>query len=132
MVLLGYSWIDILLGVLYVSLGLLVIVILYRKLIAHLGKGEPIKEDYCVLYSLESEPTSGEAEFYFTSDSVKNYKLIILDGEMNELKIVKEDKCTVGGNIIRFDTTQLTNGQYFYSLVTDNQKTSKKMTVQNG
>lgn len=132
MVLLGYSWIDIALGILYVSLGLLIIVILYRKLLAHLGKGEPVKKDYCVLYSLEQEPVVGEATFYFTSESVKEYRLVILDEELNEVALVKEGSCSVGGNIIRYDSTKLTNGQYYFSLITENQKTSKKMTVKNG
>ena len=96
-----------------------------------MGKGQPVKEDYCVLYSLEQEPAVGEATFYFTSDSEKEFSLKILDEEMKEVSIVKKGKCTEGGNIVRFDTTSLSNGMYYYSLQTNNQKTSKKMSVRN-
>lgn len=131
MILVGYSATDVLLGILYVSLALFVIVISYRKLLQYLGKGQPVKEDYCVLYSLETVPARGEVTFYFTADASKKYALKILDAEMNELSSVKEGECSAGGNIVRFDTTSLSNGEYYYSLQTNNQKTSKKMTVSN-
>ncbi len=72
MVLVGFSVTQTLLGVLIVSLGLLVLIIAYKKLLAYLGKGSIIKEDYCVLYPLESNPISGEAEFYFTTEKNRN------------------------------------------------------------
>ncbi len=131
MLLVGYSFYDVLIGVLYASLVLLVLILAYRKLLNHLGRNAVKHEDYCQLYSLEVSPAKGELPFYFTSTMVRPYQLLILDNDMKELQEVVSQDCKVGGNIIRFDSSKLSNGDYFYCLKTDNQKISKKMTVLN-
>jgi len=131
MLLVGYSWIDVVLGVLYVSAALLILTIAYKRLLARLSKGSIDKEEFCVLFALEKEPASGELEFYFTSEKERDVKLSILDSNMDEIKTVVEKKATSGGNIVRFDSTSLSNGEYYYCLKTDNQKTMKKMHVSN-
>ena len=132
MILLGYNWLDVVFGILYTSLGLLVIVILYRKLLRYLGRNEPTKADYCVLYTLEENPSKGEVTFYFTADTEKEYKLYITAEDGTLAHAVREGKCTAGGNIVRYDSTGIANGNYYFVLETDNQKTAKKMTVENG
>lgn len=118
-------------GILSVSLAVLILIIAYRKLLAYLGKGSLPKEDYCVLYSLEENPSAGEVEFYFTADKVTEVTIQLLDSEYQFVKEVSSKECTVGGNIIRFDSKELENGNYFYALITENQKTMKKMAIVN-
>lgn len=117
--------------ILCVTLGILVIAILYRKMLRHFNRGSAIKENYCVLYSLEKDPATGILEFYFTSDQVKIVTLNALDQEMAFFAEISSAECHTGGNIIRYDSTQLPNGNYYYCLVTENQKTMKKMRVAN-
>lgn len=131
MILLGYSWTSILMGTLYASLGLLIVVIAYRKLLKYLDRGRPTSKKYCVLYTLEDEPSSGELTFYFTSEEPVEFKLSILDDDMNELKVIKSAKSGVGGNIVRYDSTEIENGNYYYCLQTEQQRTMKKMKVAN-
>ena len=131
MILLGYSWTSILLGTLYASLGLLIVVIAYRRLLKYLDKGRPVSRKYCTLYTLEEHPSAGEVTFYFTSEEPVKYKLMILDEDMNELKIIKSDTSGIGGNIVRFNSIELNNGDYFYCLQTEEQRTMKKMRVIN-
>lgn len=118
--------------ILIITLGLLVLAIGYRELLKYLGKGAPSKKDFCVLYALEKDPAAGELEFYFTSEEKKPVSINILDADMNFVAEVASLDCNKGGNIIRYDSTQLADGNYFYSLETANQKTMKKMRVQNG
>lgn len=132
MILIGFSWVDIIIGMLWVSLVVLVLVIGYRKLLSYLERNEIKKEDYCVLYNLEESPVTNEAPFYFTSEKVKNVSIWIQDNAMNDLIEVSNQECKIGGNIIRYDTSKLENGTYFYCLKTDNQKISKKMEVFHG
>ncbi len=132
MILRGYDIPTIIIATLIVSLSLLILVIAYRKLLQYLGRGSVNKQDFCVLYPLEKDPASGEVEFYFTCEETKQYSLEILDAEMQELKKVKEGEASPGGTIVRFDTTSLSNGLYFFCLKTSNQKTMKKMNVLNG
>lgn len=117
--------------ILCITLGILVIAIAYRQLLRYLGKGTPPKEDYCVLYSLEKNPAEGELEFYFTSEEPKTVTLNILDADMNFLTEIETIECHKGGNIVRYDSTKIENGNYYYCLQTSNQKTMKKMRVQN-
>lgn len=117
--------------ILSVTLGILVLVIIYRKLLRYLGRGNPSMENYCVLYELEKNPAVGELEFYFTSEQEKTVTLNILDADMNQFKEIETIECHKGGNIIRYDSTEIPNGNYFYCLQTANQKTMKKMRVQN-
>ena len=131
MVLIGFSIERVLLGVLLVSLALLVLIIAYRKLLAYLGKGTPAPKDYCVLYSIEQDPVSGEVEIYFTTTHEKSVRIELLHSDLSVLKILKEDTFSNGGHIVRFDSTELPNGNYFYRLCTDNQKTFKRMTISN-
>jgi len=131
MILAGYDYTQIAIGILCVSLALLVLVIAYRKLLQYLGKGAINKQDFCVLHPLEDTPSFKEVTFYFTCDEKKAYALWILDEEMNEKLLVKEGEASTGGNIVRFDTHTLSNGNYFYCLKTENQKTMKKMVVLN-
>lgn len=131
MILVGYTWWDVGLGTLYVSLGLLVLFILYKRLLARLSRGAVDKKDYCVLYALEDDPATGDLEFYFTSGIEREVVLSILDADMKDLKVVAEKTATPGGNIVRFDSTTLSNGEYYFCLKTENQKTMKKMRVLN-
>ncbi len=122
---------NVIIAILCVSLAVLVLIIAYRKLLQYMGKGTPPKEDYCVLYSLEENPSKAEMEFYFTAEKQKEVAIQILDENYNLTKEIYRQECQIGGNIIRFDSTTLPNGNYFFSLVTENQKTMKKMAIAN-
>lgn len=129
MVLLGFSWVDVIIGMLWVSLVVLVLVIAYKKLLRRLSKGDFKKEDYCVLENLEMDPVTGELPFYFTSEQERTVTLFLQDENMNDLMEIITMECKVGGNIVRFDSSVLKNGTYFYCLKTNNQRICKKMNV---
>lgn len=124
--LVGFSWLDVLLGVLYVSAAVLILVIAYRKLLRVLGKGGPVKADYMILYSVERNRETKELSFYFTTDVEKDYKLELLDAEMEPLRVIAEGKATQGGNIVRLAAHDVESQARYYRLITDNQKTTKK------
>ena len=109
----------------------LVVVTIYKQLLRSLSKGSIDKADYCELYSLEIEPASGELPFYFTSEKAKEVALLLLDHKMDLIQEIVKKECKVGGNIVRFDSTKIPNGDYFYCLKTENQKVVKKMRVLN-
>lgn len=125
------SIVNVALGVLFVSLSALILIIAYRQLLKYMGKGTPPKEDYCVLHPLEEQPASGEVTFYFTSESKKEFTLQLLNMNNEPVAEVATGICKVGGNILRFDTSNISNGEYYYQLKTDNQKTAKKMALKN-
>tara|TARA_B110000285_G_scaffold228503_1_gene291579 strand:- start:159 stop:557 length:399 start_codon:yes stop_codon:yes gene_type:complete len=131
MILIGFNSGDVILGMLWVSIIGFAIYIGYKRLLRHLSKDAVKHEEYFNLEAIEINPASGEIPFYFTSNEIKPYTFSILDAQMNELQELKSGECMKGGNIIRFDSSKLSNGDYFYCLKTSNQKTVKKMSILN-
>lgn len=131
MILMTYSISKVLIGILLASITLLIIVIAYKKLLAYLGKGNPNKADYCVLYKIEGDVATGEIEIYFTTETPKAIFVEILNEDMTLNQEIARREVTKGGHIVRFDSTKLANGYYYYCLQTENQKTMKKMYVKN-
>lgn len=131
MILLTDTKLNWLIGLLCVSLAILVLTIAYRKLLRYYGKGQPLKENYCVLYGLEIFPATGELQFYFTTEITRFVTFEILNKDMSFNQELVAKEFDEGGHIIRFDSTVLENGEYFYCLRTENQKTVKKMLVKN-
>jgi hypothetical protein len=131
MVLMGFTFTKVLLGVLCTTLALLVFAIAYKKLLAYFGKSEPAKEDYCVLHGLDTHPSKNEIEFYFTTNRRRNVVLELLKDDLSPFMIIHEKNVGEGGHIIRFDSKTIKNGTYFYQLRTENQKTMKRFTIIN-
>lgn len=120
-----------LLTLLTISLIVLIGIIIYKRLLTKFKQNIISKEDYCVLYGLENQPSVGEIEIYFTSEKKKNVKISLLKEDLSHFTDISEFECTPGGNIVRFNTLSVENGNYFYQLKTDNQETIKKFIIQN-
>ena len=118
-------------GVLFVTLILLLAIIAYRKLLQKFNKGNVLPDKYCVLYSLEKNPASGILEFYFSTEEAKLVNFEILDDNYECKEIVASKEFKKGNHILRFDSTKLKNGIYYYQIRTENQKTYKKITIEN-
>ena len=130
-ILMGFSVMKVVLGVLGITLGLLLITIAYKKFLVYIGKREIAPDDYCVINELETFPSKGEVEFYFTSKKKRNVLINLLNNDLSFHSKIYEKEISEGGNIARFDTTSVPNQTYFYELETENQKTMKKFTIQN-
>jgi len=131
MILIGLSFTKIALGVLYVSIAVIVFYILYRKLLTYLNREVPDQARYCVLSPLENDPAHGELEFYFTSEETKMVTFEIMKDDHTLLATLADKEFPAGQHIIRFDSTTVPDGPYFYQIRTDNQKTMKRMTIAN-
>lgn len=123
------SWESYLLASIIGITAVSMLVLAYRMVLRRLQKGEINQADYAKLFELEKSPISGEVEFYFTIETKKEIKFSILNESLIQILVLKEAEMLSGGHIIRFDSSQLANGTYFYCLETDNQKTLKKMRV---
>jgi hypothetical protein len=131
MILIGFSIANILLVTLSVTLGILILYIVYKKIIAYVSRGEPVMKEYVVLYPVEQNPASNEVTLYFTCEKVKSVEIDLLDENMNPIKQLFQKDCTEGGHIVRFDSKEFENGNYFYCLRSENQKTMKKLEILN-
>ncbi|MDF3027112.1 MAG: hypothetical protein K0S23_1419 [Fluviicola sp.] len=125
------SWESKVLGTLIALAAITMLYIAYKSVIKYFSRGTLKKEDYALLFDLESKTQSGEVEFYFTIEQNKKVVFSILNAKMEAIKVLQDREFPSGGHIVRFDAKDLDNGTYFYCLQTDNQKTMKKMFVQH-
>jgi|APGre2960657444_1045066.scaffolds.fasta_scaffold143435_2 hypothetical protein len=113
------------------SITIITVILLYMRVISK-EKGKLItQKKYCVLYSFEENVQQGNLEFYFTNEEMKQVSFELLSEKEEFLELIKEGQFKPGGHIIRFDSTKIKNGVYFYQLRTDNQIIKKKMVVDN-
>lgn len=119
-----------LIDVLFYSFGILVLIILYRLLLKRLSKGKVNLESYCTLYSLEKNPASGEIEFYFVTPELMKVEFSIWK-ENEKIIELRSEHFKKGGHIIRYDSTQLADGEYFFGIITSNQRTIKRFNIKN-
>lgn len=131
LILLGLSFVKIALGVLYTSITVIICYLLYKKLLRYMNKDVPNKALYSELISLEQDPAKGMLEFYFTSLETKKVCFEILDESYNSVEVLADKDFKSGQHIVRFDSTKVSNGVYYYQLKTDNQQTMKMMHVAN-
>ncbi|MFM8597175.1 MAG: hypothetical protein ACKOBN_08830 [Flavobacteriales bacterium] len=115
---------------LFVSFLILLAVIAYKRLLKRFQKGQIVHKDYCELYNLDQDPASGELAFYFVCPEAQNVQFGIWQNRqlLHELANQHFEK---GGHILRFDSTALENGVYYYGIITSDQETTKRMQVQN-
>jgi hypothetical protein len=115
---------------LFISLLIVLCFIAYRLLLKKLSGGKPSPDAFCILYSLENNPASGEIEFYFVSPGTIKIEFSIWK-EDDKILELSNDYFNKGGHIIRFDSRLLPNGEYFFGIVSSNQKTIKRFSIQN-
>ena len=115
---------------LLVTLLIIVLIILYKYLLNYFSKDRLKTEEYCVLYSLDSNFPKGEVEFYFTvPDDQIHVSFQILNEKWELHKELKSEVISKGGTIINFNLDELDKGLYYYGIVTPKQETFKKVYI---
>ena len=117
-------------NVMVVTFGILMSFVLYRLLLKRLNKGSVNQALYCTQYSLDKNPAEGEVEFYFITPETMHVAFCIWQNDQKMLDI-RNEEFSKGGHIVRFDTNQLENGEYFFGIETKGQKTIKRFTIKN-
>jgi hypothetical protein len=115
---------------LFVTFLILLSIIGYRALLRKFQRGQVVHKEFCELYNLDQEPAQGELAFYFVCPQECEVKLAIW--QFNKIVCeVAQASFEKGGHILRFDSTKLANGVYYYGIVTSDQETKKRMTIAN-
>ena len=121
---------ELLIDFLGITLGILVLIILYRFLIRFLSRKVLKPQDYCTLYDVEYLNAKGEIVFYFTT-SIPREVHLFLKNDAGESHNIAQQSFDEGGHICRFDSKRIPNGSYLYVLKTDNQEISKRIDINN-
>lgn len=115
---------------LVITLLILLAIIAYRYLLKYLSKGNVNQALFCELYSLDHEPAMGEVSFYFVCPEMTFVTFCIWKGD-EVIKQLTSKEFEKGGHILKFQTSEIENGVYYFGIETAKQKTQKRFTVQN-
>jgi hypothetical protein len=121
---------ELLIDFLYVTLGILVLIIAYRILLRFLSRKVIKPQNFCTLYDVEFPTSSGEVAFYFTTSTQREVHLFLKHSDGTIYDVAKHS-FDEGGHICRFNSTTIPNGYYFYVLKTSNQEISKRIEIKN-
>ena len=112
------------------TLIILVAIIAYRFLLRYLSKGNVDQAQFCELYSLDHEPASGEVSFYFVCPSTTHVTFQIWKADEVVLQLTAKEY-EQGGHLLKFQTSELPNGTYYFGIETSKQKSQKRFSIQN-
>jgi histidinol-phosphate/aromatic aminotransferase/cobyric acid decarboxylase-like protein len=128
---LAIDWMQYAIYFLYASLLAVLAIIGYRYLLRRWNKQPWKREDFVELFSLEHQEVRGEVSFFFEVFSSKHITFVLVNSSGSEVAVLVDEERKPGGHVIRFDTTSLPNGTYYYRLTTANQRTEKRVEIRN-
>lgn len=131
MITLKITFFSVAIPTLLVSIAILLLVILYRKMLSNMGKGQVDKAKYANLYPIQRQPAHGDVELFYELEENKEVEIMLLNMAMEEIKSLDKRAAKKGGNKVMFDTTLVENGRYFFELRSNNQKTAKTLIIKN-
>jgi len=83
------------------------------------------------LYAFELTKAKGEITFFFEADDVLDYEFFIEQAEKKTRTIIYSGQCKAGGQKVKFDTTKIANGNYYYGIQTAFQRSEKLVVIEN-
>lgn len=128
---LAVDWMQYSIYFLYATLGILLFYIGYRYLVRKWSRNYIPKENYVTLLSYEKYAASGEITLYFEVFKNKEIEFFISNPSGEKLISIYKGICKPGGHQFKVDTAQLTDGDYYYTVITDNQRIEKLLRVRN-
>lgn len=123
--------VKLLLSVFYVVFMVVLLIVLYKALLKRLNRGNVNSDNFCELTSVEIRPASGIIDFCFSCKERRlvDFEIVTLNFEL--ITTIASKEFEEGQHILKFDSTQLENGEYYYQLRTNNQRIFKKITIDN-
>jgi hypothetical protein len=120
--------------ILFISLGITLGLFLtyqgYKYFVSTVRKNE-VYVPKIKLHYIENIISKGEIMFHFEVIEEQPVLFELCDVNMNPLEVLKNETLTTGTYTIKFDTTKIPNGEYFYCLKGEQQQLMKKFEVQN-
>lgn len=122
---------DTILIIATLALVLLVFVIVYRRVLKHLKKGQIEKKFYFVLHPIDKNPASGIVSIFIEMHNPLEVEISLFSIDQKIEKVIEHKTYKKGGNVIQFDSQEFPNGIYFYQAKSHNQKTKKQLEIRN-
>lgn len=128
----GHVVADILMA-LSIMVSAYLLFIAYRKFVTYIGLGKVRKTTvkYAKLYDLKNPYAKEEIQLGFELEEETKVLLQIIDKNDKVITVLKDENIQEGIHPIYFDTKSISNGEYFYQLITPYQKLTKKFFIVN-
>jgi hypothetical protein len=127
----GNWFLEGILGVLYLTLGIIVIFIGYRFYQKMAGKGRKSEAIYFKPDPLKNRLIVGKFESYIEVEEPTLVKIYLADLNGAEKYCIIEKEFKSGLTPIVFDSSQYEDGEYFYTIFSNDMKSEKKIKLQN-
>ena len=95
------------------------------------GKVKKVTVKYAELFDVNPPYAKGEIQFGFKLPEKMEVKFRIVNRDDDLIKELKNGELEEGVYPILFDTNSIVDGEYYYQIITDFQKTTKKFFVVN-
>ena len=95
------------------------------------GKVKRVTVKYAELFDVNPPYAKGEIQFGFKLPEKMEVRFRIVNRDDELIKDLKNGELEEGVYPILFDTNSIADGEYYYQIITDVQKTSKKFFVVN-
>jgi hypothetical protein len=122
-----YQMLSISLGI---TLGVFLLIQVYRNYIRRVQRNE-VFVPKIVLHTLENVVNKGEIQFMIETSKDLFLLLDIQNTAFEQVAVLKNEMVKEGAHTIWFNTAQLPNGEYFYTLKGGGQTITKKFTIAN-
>jgi len=126
------NWfLDGILGVLYITLGIIVVYISYRLFQKYFKTGRKSKAIYFKPDPLKQRLIIGHFESYIELEEAMNVKIYLADLKGVEKYVIIDKEFKKGLTPISFESNQYEDGEYFYTIISNDMKSEKKIKLQN-
>jgi len=95
------------------------------------GKVKKVTVKYAELFDVNPPYAKGEIQFGFQLPEKMDVQFRIVNRDDDLIKELKNGELEEGVYPILFDTNSVADGEYYYQIITNSQKTSKKFFVVN-
>lgn len=95
------------------------------------AKRKYASQEYASLKSLNPAEVKGDVKFFYELPKSTKVCFNILDEKYDLVMEIENIEKEAGDHMVKFNSTQLSNGNYFYQLSTPNQKVTKKFVIEN-
>ena len=113
---------------LLITLILLLVYVLYRRLL-HLLRKDKIQSEYPNLNDQLTLGSDGEVQVDFEFQKPTNARISLHDASNNEVMEIENRDFNSGKNHVRFSMKSFATGRYYYKIQTPNQASSRYFEI---
>ncbi len=124
-----YETVDIILGILYASGALVLMVVSYRLYIRRFKRNKLEAKNQVVFTTSRQDLYKNKTQFLVTLSDPSNVRIALLDQDETEVMTVIDEDMLEGENIVEFNPEGKVEGIYYLSLTTIHTKILRKIRI---